>query len=103
MALTAGELYAAFADDGVVGFGESFGEFIDAGGAASEEELFFSGVRPREHDVVADGAVEEERILEDDAELGAIAVEVDGGEVLAIDEDAPVDWIVEGADEADDG
>ena len=69
LALAAGELDAALADDGVVAFGEALGELVDAGDAAGLQELLLGGVGAREEDVLADGAVEEEGLLQDDAEL----------------------------------
>ena len=49
----------------------------------------------REEDVLADGAVEEERLLQHDAELLAIAREPDGGQIEAIDQDLPTSRGVE--------
>src|SRR5690606_9888630 len=99
--LSAGELDAALADDGVVAVVEALDELIavrDAGGGA---DLLDAGAGARERDVLADGAVEEEVVLEDDAELGAVVLEPHGGEVLAVDEDAARERAVEGHDEVD--
>jgi hypothetical protein len=87
----------------MVFFGEIIGEFIDASDAASGEDFFFGGVGTGVGDVFADGAVEEERFLEDNAELGAIGAETDGGEICAVDEDAAYGGRVERRDQADDG
>jgi hypothetical protein len=103
LALAAGELDAAFADDGVVAFGEALGKLVDAGDFAGGHELLFSGGGTGELDVLADGAVEEECLLEDDAELLAVAGELDGGEVVVVDEDGTGLRGVEAADERDDG
>ncbi len=103
LALAAGELDAALADDGVVPLGEALGELVDAGDAAGFHELLFGRVGAGEEDVLADGAVEEEGLLQDDAELLAVAGEADGGEVDAVDEDLAAGRGVEGADERDDG
>ena len=73
LALAAGELDAALADDGVVALGETLGELVDAGDGAGFHELFFGGGGAGELYVFADGSVEEEGLLEDDAELLAIA------------------------------
>ncbi len=67
LALAAGELDAALAYDGVVLLGKTLGELVDAGDAAGIYELLFGGVRAAEEDVFADGAVEEEGLLQDDA------------------------------------
>ncbi len=103
LALAAGELDAALADDGVVLLREALGELVDAGDAAGFHDLLFGGLRAAEEDVLADGAVEEEGLLEDDAELLAVADEADGGEVDAVDEDLAAGGGVEAADEPDDG
>ena len=103
LALAAGELDATLADDGVVGLREAQGELVDAGRGAGADELVFGGIGAGEEDVLTDGAVEEEGVLKDDAELGAIAVEVDCGEVFAVDGDTAGGGVVEGADQADDG
>src|ERR1022692_3206738 len=52
--LTAGELDAALADDGVVLLLELFGELIDAGDAAGGLDLRFGGGGTGEADVFAD-------------------------------------------------
>ena len=103
LTLAAGELDAALADDGVVLLGEALGELVYAGDAAGFHELLFGGVGTAEEDVFADGAVEEEGLLQDDAELLAITAEADGGEVDAVDQDLAAGRGVEGADQRDDG
>ena len=103
LALAAGELDAALAYDGVVLLGETLGELVDAGDAAGVHELLFGGVGATEEDVFADGAVEEERLLQDDSQLLAVAAEADGCEVNAVHEDLAAGGGVEAADERDDG
>ena len=61
------------------------------------------GVRTREGDVFADGAVEEERILQDDADLRPVGIEPRGREVNPIDADAARRGDVESGNEPDDG
>src|ERR1700743_2062592 len=85
MTLTAGDLDAALADDGLVAFGEALREFVDAGDPAGFKELLFGGVGAREHYVLANGAVEEEFLLEDKTKLAAIAAQANRGEVLTVD------------------
>ena len=46
-----------------------FRELVDARDAAGVQKLFFRRVGIREHHVVADGAVEEERLLQHDSKL----------------------------------
>src|ERR1700736_818484 len=67
LALAAGELDAAFADDGFVLVREALGELVDAGDAAGFKELGFGGIWPGKQDVLANGSVEEEGLLQDDA------------------------------------
>src|SRR5882724_6878008 len=66
LSLSSGKLYATLADDGVVFVFKGFGEFVHARDAASFQDLLLSRVRPRECHVLADGPVEEERLLQDD-------------------------------------
>ena len=103
LALSAGELDAAFADDGVVLLLELFGKLIDAGDAAGGEDLLFGGGGTREADVFADGAVEQEGVLQHHAELRAEGIQAHGGKVGGIDQDASGGGLVEGRDQADDG
>ena len=65
--LAAGEFDAALAYDGVLLLGESLGEFVYAGDAAGFHQFFFGGLGVAEEDVLANGAVKEEGLLEDDA------------------------------------
>jgi hypothetical protein len=67
LTLAAGELDAAFADDGFVPVGEALGELVDAGDAAGFEELGFGGVWPGKQDVLANGSIKEEGLLQNDA------------------------------------
>src|SRR5690606_17700283 len=94
-------LDAALADDGVVAAVEALDELVAVGDAGGGADLFDAGAGARARDVLADGAVEEEVVLEDDAELGAVILEPDGGEVLAVDQDAARERAVEGHDEVD--
>src|SRR5665213_1318359 len=101
--LSSGELDAALADNGVVLVGEPLGELVDARDAAGLHEQGFAGMWTAEEDVLADGAVEEKRFLEDDAELSAKAAEADCAEVHSIDTNLSTDGSMEAAQEGDDG
>src|SRR6185437_4160569 len=99
--LTSRELDAALADNRVVAVLETFGKLVHARRAAGREDFVFSSPRAAERDVFADRAIEEKRFLQDDAKLRAIRVELDGGEIRAIHEDAAARWRIERGDQAD--
>src|SRR5579863_9721098 len=101
--LPARELHATLADDRVVLLFEALRELIDAGNATRRQYLLLGGVRMREGDVLADGAVEEERVLKDDAEARAVRVQAHRREIDAVDAHRSRRRAVEGGDEADDG
>src|SRR5581483_10593160 len=103
LALAAGELDATLSDDGVVAIFENFRELVHTRDAAGFEELFFGCLRPGEQYVFADRAVEQKRLLKDDAKLRAIAGKTDGAEIDAIDKDGSGCRFVERGDEADGG
>ena len=88
LALAARQLHAALADDRVVPFSKRFGELVHARDAAGLQHLLLGRVGPREGDVLADRAVEQERLLQHHAELRAVGVEAHGREVDAVDEHA---------------
>ena len=62
--LTAAQLYAALSDDRLVTFREAECELIDTGNRAGFLELLRRRTGTREHDVLANGAVKEERLLQ---------------------------------------
>lgn len=103
MALTAGELLTAFADDGVVAAGESEDELVGFGGAGGGFDFFGGGVGFAIGDVLADGAVEEEDILADKADCAAQGGVAEIGEGEAVEGDLPGNGIVEPEEEADNG
>ena len=67
--------------------------------AAVCPHLLVGGVGLREADVVGDRAAEEERILEDDAELAPVADELDVAQVGAVDADRALVRVVEAGDQ----
>ena len=87
LALAAGKLHAALADDGFVLFFEAFGEFVDTRDPASFQNLLLGGMRPGESDVLPNGSVEQKRFLQHHAELRAIGVQADGGKIHAVHQD----------------
>src|SRR5258705_7288803 len=101
--LSAGKLYAAFADDRIVFFFERFSEFVDSGNAARFHDFFFAGVRAGEGYIFANGTVEKKSVLQHNTKLRAITPQLDGGEIHSIDEDASTFRFVESGDQPDDG
>ena len=73
LALARREARAALADDVVEPVLEPGGDPVDADRARGRGDLLVGRVRAAEADVVGDRAAEEERILEHDAELAAVA------------------------------
>src|SRR5229473_5290407 len=57
LALSAGQLHAAFADDGIVLLRKILGEFVDARNAARPQDVLLGGVGAREGYILPDGAV----------------------------------------------
>ena len=86
--MATGKFDAAFADERVVLFLEGFGKLVDARDVAGGENFFFGGFGTREGYVFANGAVKKKSFLQDDAELGAVGIQLDGGEIDSVDEDA---------------
>ncbi len=101
--LAAGKLHAAFPDDRVVALLELFGELIDARDAAGFEHLALGGAGTREHHILADGAIEQEGLLQNHAELRAVAGKFDAAEIDAIDENAAGDRFMECRNQPDSG
>jgi hypothetical protein len=63
LALTAGEMTTAFADDRVVALGEARNEIVSAGRPCSRNHLIFGQVPQPEGDIVADRPVEKDGVL----------------------------------------
>src|SRR5262245_19762455 len=101
LALAAGELDAALADDGVVALLEALHELLAVSGAADGLDLGARRVRAREGDVLGDRAVEQEVVLQDHAEVAAVVGQAQAREVAAVDRDAPALRAAEGHHEAD--
>ena len=83
LALPAGQFHAALADDGVVLQLKLFREFIDAGDGAGAEQFLFGRVRLGERYVLANGSVEQKRILQHHAQLRSIGLQPDRGKIDA--------------------
>ena len=88
LALAAGQLHAALADDGVVFLVELRDEFVTVRDARHFLDLLARRMRPRERDVLGDRAIEEEVVLQYHAKLSAIIGERHGREIAPIHEHA---------------
>ena len=100
LALPARELDAALADLRVVAaapgrVGELADEAVGLGAARGLDHLGVARVRAAVQDVVAHRAVQQRGVLRDHADLRAQAVLGDGGDVLAVDQDAPALQVME--------
>ena len=79
--LPAGQPEATLADDRVVAVAEPADEDVGVGASGDVEDLLLGGVGASVGDVLADGAGEQRRLLEDHADHAA---QLRGGEVLAV-------------------
>src|SRR6478752_391772 len=77
LTLATRQAYAALADDGVVPILEGLDELVAVRDAADGFDFFPTGVRPRVRDVFGDGAVEQEIVLQHDAEMRPIVAQLD--------------------------
>src|SRR5256885_4538081 len=100
--LSPGKFYAAFADNRIVFLFKGLSEFVDTRNAAGFHDFIFSSFGASEDDIFANGAVEQKCVLQDHAELRAIAAELDGGKIDSINENATAFGFIECRDEADD-
>ena len=101
MALSAGKLDAAFADDRVIPLRKRFRKFIHPRNAASSFHFFFACLGPRENHILADGSIEQKCLLEDHSELGPVAAETHRREIDAIHENPSRRGRVKRRDQAD--
>ena len=101
--LAAGEELPPLADQRIVGVGQAEDELVGAGGAGGGDDLLPRGVRPAVGDVLGHRAVEQKRLLQDDADVAAVFLDGEGADVRAVDQDGPLGDVVEAADQVDDG
>ena len=97
LALAAGKLGAALADQGVVAFGKAGDEFVGVGGLGGGDDLLLGRAGLADRDVVADRAVEQEHVLADIGDLPAQRGARHVGDVLAVDGDGAAVGLVEAA------
>ncbi len=100
--LAAAERGAAFADGRFVAFGEVHDEVVRRRRFGGGNNLLFAGVRTAEGDVVANGAAEKRGLLQNDADLGAQAVDGHVAHVVAVDRDRAIADVIEARNEIDD-
>ncbi|GJC95043.1 hypothetical protein ColKHC_03869 [Colletotrichum higginsianum] len=102
--LAAGEQGALASDDGVEALGHRHDEVVDVGLAAGElDGLVRDLAVGAEDDVLPDGALVERGLLADEGDEGAVLVDVEGADLLAVDEDGAGEGVVEALEEGDGG
>ncbi len=99
--LTAGELNPTLAHDRLIALSETLRELVYTRDTAGLQKLFFTGLRPRKHDVLADGAVEQKRLLQYDAQLAPVRRQLHLSKVDPVHQDTPARCRVERAHQAD--
>jgi hypothetical protein len=99
LALPAGEAVAALADDGVVGLGQLENELVRASDLRGRNHAHDRHARIGERDVVAHRAIEEQVLLQHDADLSPQPGGIDEREIGAVDQYAPGLRHVEALDE----
>ena len=87
LTLAARELDAPLPDHRLVLLLEALDELVGMRDPADVPDLVDGRVRPTIADVLDDRAVEQEVVLQDDAELRAVVAKPDGREVAAVDQD----------------
>ena len=76
---------ALVVDHGVVAVGERADEEVDVRGLGRLDDLLLGGVRVAERDVLADRALEQPRVLEHHADVGAEVVAAHVRDVVAVE------------------
>ena len=84
LTLPAGQANPALADNRVVAVFERFHKLVAMGDAADRSDVLTGCVGPRVRDVLGDGTVEEEIVLQHDAQVAAGIAQWDGGQIAAI-------------------
>ena len=89
LALPAGEHAAALADAGVVAVGQAQDEVVGVGGRGGGGDVLVGGVGAAPADVVGDGAVEDECLLEDGGDVAPQVGECEVAQVDVVEGDRP--------------
>ena len=103
LALATGEPAAALADDGVVAGRQRHDEVVEAGRLRGGHDLVVGRVELPHPDVVADGAIEEGRLLRDQREAAAEGRQRVLADVASVDLDRPIGRVVEAREHIDQG
>ena len=82
--LAAGELHAPLADQRVISLGKLLDELLGVGDPRRLDHLAIGRSGAAEPDILADGAVEQEDILKNDADLSAEALQREVAQVDAV-------------------
>ena len=101
LALSPRQPHPALADDRVVLLLEAFDELVAMGDMADGLDFIEAGVRFGVGDVLGDRAVEQEVVLQHDAEVRAVIAQADRAQIAPIGEDAAGHRPVEGHHQAD--
>src|ERR1700693_5733986 len=100
--LASGESDAAFADGGVVAFGETFDVLRDVGGIGGGFDVVWIRLaiflRDAEGDVFADGVAEEEGFLRNESDVAAEGVERELADGASVDKDGAGLGVVDARD-----
>src|SRR5262249_48381516 len=78
-------------------------ELVSAGSAGGGDDLFPAGFGPSVGNVLRDRAEEQKRVLQDDADVPAIGLDVISTDIDAIDEDGALGDVKEAAQKVDQG
>ena len=103
MALPAGQGAAAFADDGVVTLGQFQDEVVSAGERCRLDDALHRHGWIGQRDVLANRAVEQHVLLQDDADLASQPGQIDHREIDAVDQHASALRHIETLDQLGDG
>ena len=103
LALSAGELLSALADDGVVAVRQGHDEVVRFGDLGGLDNLLVGGVEGAIGDVLADGAVEEIDVLADKADGAAQVFEAQIAQVMPVETDAALFHVIEAQKQFDQG
>jgi hypothetical protein len=103
LALAARQARASLAQDGVVALGQPRDEVVRVGGLRRRDDLVHRRVELAVANVVGDRAREQQRLLEDHADLVAQRLELEVADVVPVDRDPAALGVVEADEHADEG